>query len=157
MGNDNFILTDQIIFDPKPEAVPYQYRLSYKMALTCLILGMACGKGGCSLSKLHLISVSMYSEKEMNNLLNYVNGKPDTYLILRYDPTINKTIDFMLIENILFQQANGLFRLTKSGRKFLNKIKKDKELLKKEKDFLIQLSNGLTEDLIESIKKSLLG
>ncbi|MCP3763696.1 hypothetical protein NLX67_15070 [Domibacillus sp. A3M-37] len=157
MDNDNFILTDQIIFDPKPEAVPYQYRLSYKIALTCLILGMACGRGGCSLSKLHLISVSMYSEKEMNNLLNYVNGKPDTYLVLRYDPTINKTVDFMLAENILFQQGNGLFRLTKSGKNFLDRIKKDKELLKNEKDFLNQLSNGLTEYLIELIKKSLLG
>lgn len=157
MDKENFILTDQIIFEPKPEAVPYQYRLSYKIAITCLILGMASGRSGCSLTKLHLISVAMYSNKEMEKLLNYINEKPNTYLVLRYDPTINKTIDFMLVENILFQQENGLFRLTKNGKSFLNGIKKDKELLKKEKDFLQQLSNNLTESKIQSIEKSLLG
>lgn len=157
MDEENFILTDHIIFEPKPEAVPYQYRLSYKIAIICLILGMASGRSGCSLTKLHLVSVAMYSNKEMEKLLNYINEKPNTYLVLRYDPTINKTIEFMLIEKILFQQINGLFRLTKNGKAFFEGIKKDEKLLENEKYFLKKLSNNLTESRIKSIEKSLLG
>lgn len=157
MSSDDYILTDYIIFDSKPDAVPYQYRLSFKISLTCLILGLSCGRSGCSLTKLHLIIVSMYSEKEKSTLLDFVNGESDQYLILRYDPTINKTIDFMLAEKIVFQQANGLFRLTTSGKGFLEKIMNDESLLVSEKDFLNKLSNKLTESLINNLKSILLG
>lgn len=157
MYEKDYILTDRIVFNSQPDAVPYQYRLSYKIALSCLILGLACGRSGCSLSKLHLIIVSMYSEKERKNLLNYVNGMENHYLLLRYDPTINKTVDFMLAEKIIFQQKNGLFRLTKSGKKFFSNIMADESLLENEKGFLYQLSDKLTEDLIDKIKGTLLG
>ena len=157
MDKYEFILTNRIAFEPKPEAVPYHYRLSYKVSLACLILGLACGRSGCSLSKMHLIIISMYSAKEKDNLLNYVNGKNYTYLILRYDPTINKTIDFMLAENIIFQQGNGLFRLTDKGKAFLQEIMSTGDLLSAEKKFLEKLSNKLSEKIIESLKNSLMG
>lgn len=157
MDKEDYILTDYIVFDSKPDAVPYHYRLSYKIALACLVFGLACGKSGCSLSKLHMIIVSMYSEKEKVNLLNFVNGKNNQYIVLRYDPTVNKTVDFMLAEKIIFQQGNGLFRLTKSGKKFTEKIMDDQNLLVNEKRFLKDLSSKLTEKLIDSIKSSLLG
>ncbi|MCU7766910.1 hypothetical protein [Priestia megaterium] len=157
MDENEYILTNDIIFDSKPEAVPYHYRLSYKIAITCLIFGLSCGRSGCSLSKLHLISISMYSEKEKNNLLDYVNGNGIQYIILRFDPIINKTVDFMLAEKIIFQQTNGLFRLTSSGKEFFAKIMKDKSLLVDEKDFLKKLSSKLTEKIIEKMKTSLLG
>lgn len=157
MGKEDYILTDYIVFDSKPDAVPYHYRLSYKIALACLILGLSCGRSGCSLSKLHLIIVSMYSEKEKNTLLKYVNGENNQYLILRYDPTINKTVDFMLADKIIFQQSNGLFRLTVPGKSFLEDIMDDDNLLVNEKEFLNKLSNKLTENLIDKIKSTLLG
>ncbi|CAG9606848.1 hypothetical protein [Pseudoneobacillus rhizosphaerae] len=153
----DYILTDFIVFNSKPDAVPYHYRLSYKIALACLIFGLSCGRSGCSLSKLHMIIVCMYSEKEMVNLLNFVNETNNNYIVLRYDPTVNKTVDFMLAEKIIFQQANGLFRLTKSGIKFFENIMKDQNLLVNEKKFLRDLSSKLTEKLINRIKSSLLG
>ncbi|GGA77227.1 hypothetical protein [Ornithinibacillus halotolerans] len=157
MDKGDFILTDYIVFDSKPDAVPYHYRLSFKISLACLILGLSCGRSGCSLSKLHLIIVSMYSEKEKNTLLNYVNGDFNQYLILRFDPTINKTVDFMLAEKIIFQQSNGLFRLTTSGKSFLEKIMDDDKLLISEKEFLKKLSNKLTENVIDKLKRTLMG
>lgn len=157
LDNENYILTEAIIFNSKPDPVPYHYRLSYKIALTCLIFGLTCGRSGCSLSKLHLVTLSMYSEKEKSNILKYVNGQNDHYLVLRFDPTINKTLDFMLAEKIVFQQDNGLFRLTNSGKNFLAEIVNDNELLINEKTFLNKLSSKLTEKMINNIKNSLLG
>ncbi|MGN7403550.1 hypothetical protein ACTHO0_27285 [Cytobacillus praedii] len=157
MDKEDYILTDYIVFELKPDAVPYHYRLSYKIALACLVFGLSCGRSGCSLLKLHIIIVSMYSEKEKINLLNFVNEMHNNYIALRFDPTVNKTVDFMLAEKIIFQQGNGLFRLTKSGKKFFENIMDDQKLLENEKRFLKNLSSKLTEKLIDSIKSSLLG
>lgn len=157
MKPHDYILTDSIVFDSKAHAVPYQYRLSFKISLASLILGLACGKSGCSLTKLHLIMIAMYSEEERNNLLNYANGEATHFLILRYDPTINKTVDFMLAEKIIYQQGNELFRLTKAGKKFLDEIMNDEILLINEKDFLRKLSNKLNEKIIDDLKRRLMG
>lgn len=56
-----------IVFDAKPDAVPYNYRISYKVSQLCLIMRI-CGWGGtCSLIKLHMISFALISR---DNILN---------------------------------------------------------------------------------------
>ena len=50
---DTYLLADKIVFDSKPDAVPYNYRISYKMAQICLVIAKSCrGRAGCSLVKL---------------------------------------------------------------------------------------------------------
>ena len=48
MDNSSLQYTD-IIFDAKPDAVPYNYRISYKVTQLCLIMRI-CGRGGCLLA-----------------------------------------------------------------------------------------------------------
>ncbi|MGF9979320.1 hypothetical protein [Viridibacillus arvi] len=154
---DNLILSNQIKFDSKPDAVPYQYRLSYRIALTCLILKLTCGRSGCSLSKLHLITVYMYSKESKDTLLSYINYKnQNAFITLRFDPTVNKTIDFMLADEFIFQQSNGLFRLTKKGKSYTTTLITTKNILVEEKSFLNQLSTNLDEDVIKKISNSLM-
>ena len=51
---NQFPLQGDIIFDAKPDAVPYNYRISYKVSQLCLIMYI-CGWGtSCSLIKLHI-------------------------------------------------------------------------------------------------------
>lgn len=59
MNLKSYILTEEIIFDEKPEAVPYNYRASYKVAQLCLIIDLCCVREGCSLLKLHMISTAL--------------------------------------------------------------------------------------------------
>ena len=40
--NKDFLMTDLVVFDAKPDAVPYRYRISYKIGQICLILSI-CG------------------------------------------------------------------------------------------------------------------
>ena len=40
----NDYINNDIIFDAKAAAVPYNYRISYKIALICSIIGKCCGK-----------------------------------------------------------------------------------------------------------------
>ena len=34
--DENFLMTDMVIFDAKPDAVPYRYRISYKIDIKYL-------------------------------------------------------------------------------------------------------------------------
>lgn len=61
---DNPLIRADIVFDAKPDAVPYNYRISYKVSQLCLIIRI-CGWGDtCSLIKLHMISFAMISRME---------------------------------------------------------------------------------------------
>ena len=58
---NQFPLQGDIVFDAKPDAVPYNYRISYKVSQLCLIMYI-CGWGtSCSLIKLHMISFALLS------------------------------------------------------------------------------------------------
>ena len=63
---DNYLLTNKIIFEAKPDAVPYNYRISYKIAQICMIISKSCsGKSGCSLLKMHIISNALNTKECM--------------------------------------------------------------------------------------------
>ena len=69
-----YLLTDEIIFDSKPDAVPYNYRISYKLSQICLMVALSCtGRSGCSLIKLHILSCALNTQDNMNRLEKYVN------------------------------------------------------------------------------------
>lgn len=146
-----YILSDEIIFESKPDAVPYNYRISYKIGQLCLIFAMCCGRSGCSLFKLHMISTSLYTNKEMKRLREFSENRISTYSIIRFDPATNRAVKYALADKLIFQQANGLFRLTKKGREFVKLIKKDESIMINEKSFLASLSDKLTEGKIKGL------
>ncbi|MGN4127229.1 hypothetical protein ACMGD3_19795 [Lysinibacillus sphaericus] len=155
--NSNFIISDYIKFEARPEAIPYYYRLSYRISLTVLIFKLTGGRGGCSLSKIHLITTSMYSEEEMDHLIKYLEPNQQLLLNLRYDPTVNSTIEFMIADQLIFQQKNGYYRLTKKGATFANKIIANKDLLKYEKEQLNKIGTNLSESVMDRIHNTLMG
>lgn len=146
-----------IVFSSKAESVPYKYRISYKIAVCSLIIKMCCRGRGCSVTKLHLINNYMYSKNSKIELLNYVENKENSLIILRYDPTVTKTLKFMHADKIIEQQQNGCFRLTEKGKKFSEDILSEENILIDEKIFLTSLAGKLTEKIITNIEKSLLG
>lgn len=146
-----FDSVDKILFTDRPEAVPYNYRISYKVAQLCLILAKSCGRGGCSILKLHMISLALTFESDMNILINFANDRTHEYTPIRFDPTVNRALNYALADSMFAQQANGLYRLTDKGKKFVSKIDEDIELMAREKERLDSLSNKLTEAKIKEI------
>lgn len=71
--------------------------------------------------------------------------------IIRFDPAISRAINLAMADEVIFRQSNGLYRLTDKGRTLLNTIYKDTETLAVEKQLLSELSNKLTEDIIDCI------
>ena len=148
----NYLLSEEIIFDSKPEAVPYNYRISYKLAQLCLIMAMSCGRGGCSLVKLHMVSVGISTSVERCRLKEFANNRlSDYFTIIRFDPAVNRAVKYAVADKLIYQQQNGFFRLTDKGKKFVSNIQSYDDLLVSEKSFLAELSNKLTEDKIKTL------
>lgn len=153
----DLVIGSEIKFDYKPDPIPYQCRLSYKMTIIALLIGCtSSGRGGVSLSKIHLISTYMYSEKERDSLLNYLERKSGSYVMLRYDPLVNKVMEFLIADKITYQQKNGYFRLTEKGKAYVDKVIKENDLLVEEKEFINKIGKNLPESQIKKIEGALM-
>lgn len=151
---DNFFNKD-IIFDSKADAVPFNYRISYKVSLVCMIIGKCCGKKGCSAIKLQMINASINSSKHKKELLSLVEGGLISEVtLIRFDPAISRAINYALADDLIYQQGNGLFRLTDKGKKLIEEIYKDQGLMSVEKNLFEELSNKITEDIIAGIAQN---
>ena len=147
------MLLGNIVFDAKPTAVPYNYRISYKVSQLCLIMYI-CGRGGaCSLIKLHMISFALFSHNNMKNLIEFANGK-STIPLVRFDPSVNKAITYAVAYGFVKRHKSNNFLLTNMGNKLVEQIKLVGDLMVTEISDLNMLSKNLTEgkikDLIEN-------
>lgn len=149
--NSKYLISEEIVFEAKPDAVPYNYRVSYKIGQLCLILAKCCGRGGCSIFKLHMISMALYTKEAMKSLIDFSENKISSYTLIRFDPAVNRAVKYAMGDGLIFQQANGLFRLTEKGKLFADSIKKEKDIMVSEKAFLSDLSNKITENRIKEL------
>lgn len=149
--NNKLLLSDKIHFEAKPDSVPYQYRLSYRIALTSLILKLTPGRSGCSLLKIHFLTNCLYSKTTMQTLINYLDQNLGTFVSFRMDPTVNNTLDFMIADKIISQQKNGLFKLTSEGKEYAQEIIDSHELLSDEIVTLKIILKSVNEKFIQKL------
>lgn len=148
--NENFLMTDSIIFDAKPDAVPYKYRISYKMGQICLILS-SCGSS-CSFLKIQLISNALNDKKSEKELLEFCNDNNLLFSsVIRFDPAVNRVLEYALADGLIKQLVKGTYKLTEKGKKLAKKIKSDKELMTNEIKFLERIGNRLSEEKISEL------
>lgn len=147
----DYLLADEILFDAKPTAVPYNYRISYKISQLLLILSMCCARGGCSLIKLNMISMAMCTPQEGTLLIEIVNGRITAPPVVRFDPAVNRAILYAITDSLICQQKDGKLKLTAKGKLLVNSIQSEPNLMYHEKNFLSRLSTKLTEEKIKMI------
>lgn len=141
-----------IVFDAKPDAVPYNYRISYKIAQICLIIAKSCwGKSGCLPIKLHMISFALCSKYTMDNLLDFAQNEFISPPIVRFDPAVNRAVTFAIADGLIFQGNNGKYLLTDKGYSLVSAIDKDTTVLTVEKSDLSALSKKLTDQKIKQL------
>ena len=147
---DTYLLADKIVFDSKPDAVPYNYRISYKMAQICLVIAKSCrGRAGCSLVKLHIVCNALSTYRLKKELLDYVAGKT-SFMIVRFDPAVNRALRYAVADKLADQLQNGTFKLTDRGKDYVRRLGSE-EILLEEKMFLKELGTGLTNEKIEHL------
>ncbi len=147
---DKFPLKADIVFDAKPDAVPYNYRISYKVSQLCLIMYI-CGWGtSCSLIKLHMISFALLSRKNMDNLIDF-SSKANESVIVRFDPAVNRALTYAIAYGFITQQPTGNYKLTVQGKNLAERIKLSGNLMVTEIMELTDLSKKLTESRIKEL------
>ena len=147
---NQFPLQCDIIFDAKPDAVPYNYRISYKVSQLCLIMYI-CGWGtSFSLIKLHMISFALLSRKNMDNLIEF-SDKTRESVVVRFDPAVNRALTYAVAYGFVVQQPNGNYKLTDQGKNFAEQIKLAGDLMVTEIRELTDLSKRLTESRIKEL------
>lgn len=139
-----------IVFDAKPDAVPYNYRISYKVTQLCLILRI-CGWGdSCSLIKLHMISFALISHVNMNRLVEFVGGIGSAPIV-RFDPSVNRALTYAIAYGFIEQQQNAKYKLTAFGQRLVDQIKYVGDLMAVEISDLNILAKKLTETKVKEI------
>lgn len=144
---NNYLLSDTIVFEEKPIAVPYNYRISYRVAQLLLIIYYCCApRSGCSLIKLNIIS-SILATNE--NAEKYLSLKKIP--VVRFDPVVTRALNFAMAESVLRQLKNGKYKLTDIGKQYVGNIVKQTDLMIREKDLLTRISTNISEEFIKKI------
>ncbi len=141
---------DDIIFTERPVAVPYNYRISYRVSLLCLLIKECCGRKGCSLIKMNMIYKAL-SDTDFQESLNRFLEKDDMGLIVPFDPTVQRTLTYALADGLIIQQVNGLYQLSKSGKALADKLIKEDGILLKEKTVFRKIGYDLSEEKIKQL------
>jgi hypothetical protein len=149
MENTSLQYTD-IVFDAKPDAVPYNYRISYKVTQLCLILRI-CGWGDvCSLIKLHMISFALISRTNINKLVEFAGGIGSAPIV-RFDPAVNRALTYAIAYGFIEQLKNAKYKLTARGQKLADQIICVGDLMTVEVGDLNMLAKKLTEAKVKEI------
>ena len=153
MDKKTDLIKDGIIFDAKPDAIPFNYRISYKISILCMIIKICCGRRGCSLMKMHIISTAIADQVYRHNLERFLRDHIDRGLIVRFEPAVNRAIEYALSDEFIVQQKNGTYKLTQKGRLLATKIEEDKTIFQYEKLVLEKVGLNLTEEKIRTISE----
>ena len=148
-----YIFSDEIIFNAKPDAVPYNYRISYKIAQVCLIISICCRHSGCSLIKLHMVSIGLSTKHKQDELSAFIENRMKGFVV-RFDPAVNRAIKYAIADGLIIQQKNILYKLSEKGKLYVEKINELEDLMIDEKVFLNEISYRLTEDKIKNLMSS---
>ena len=139
-----------IVFDAKPDAVPYNYRISYKVTQLCLIMRI-CGRGDvCSLIKLHMISFALISQDNMRKLVDFADGIGSPPIV-RFDPAGNRALTYAVGYGLIERQQNSKYKLTDRGKQLAEQIRAVGDLMVMEISDLNSLAKKLTESKVEEI------
>jgi hypothetical protein len=139
-----------IVFNAKPDAVPYNYRISYKVTQLCLILRICCRGDSCSLIKLHMVSFALISRSNMNKLIEFAGGT-DSAPIVRFDPAVNRALTYAIAYRFIERQQNAKYKLTDRGQRLAEQIKVVGDLMTVEISDLNNLAKKLTEAKVNEI------
>ena len=138
------MINKDIVFTERPSSIPFGYNLSYKSALICLSLKFNCEpRKSCSLIKIQLILTTLILQGNLSNLIKLNTDKSFVFTPIRFDPSINRAITYILKDGLIKKLENGNFRLTELGKEFTKKMI-DKKIFAKETNEIINL--GVLDD-----------
>lgn len=145
------LIKEGIVFDAKPDAIPFNYRISYKVSLICMIIKVCCGRRGCSLVKMHMIATAVSDREYEEKLKRYLQTQIPGTFVIRFEPSLNRALEYALADGFSAQQVNGTYKLIDRGKVLVKEIQNDDAIFRYEKKVLEEIQCDLTEEKIKSL------
>ena len=79
-----------------------------------------------------------------------MNNRID-YIVVRFDPVVNRAIKYAIADELVIQQKKGTFKLTEKGEKLVNMVEKENVLVR-ERSSLNKLGTKLTNAKINQLR-----
>ncbi|GAB3427945.1 hypothetical protein [Niabella aquatica] len=132
------------------------YRPMYKIGLIVLILDKVCRAGKSSLNKLHFFIWALKSQKNMAFIrMAFINNDLSKIVSWGVEPALNKALNYAVGEGLI-QLHDDKYVLTEIGLALEKKIKMDKDLFVREKNFLNYIGKQkVTEEFINKLTDGL--
>jgi hypothetical protein len=141
----------QVSFTRRPEAIPGDLRIAWRLTTLCLILSRTWG-GKSNLATMNVLWWAIRSAEARELFLRWVRGEqsPEEVLV-RYDPSFSATLDFAVGQGLVVVDEKFVIQLSKEGTKLAQTIWNTSEVLEEEKTFLQALPSRITQKSVKEL------
>jgi len=142
-------------FSERPSPVLPRHRIAWGISLVVLMLTL-CSRGKkASLQKLHVLNWAVRNEYNRTTFREFLTGSESPgAMLVRYEPSLNRAIDFAAGEGLLEILDTGSIQLTSAGNEFATELISQKEVLNAEIEFFRELHLGVTEQIVKNLTRS---
>ena len=89
-------LSPVVVFHARPKSVPGDLRISWRLAMTLLVL-QYCRRKRASFTKLHLLNGALRSGLSRKRLLGFLSGNIDvSTCTIRIEPAFSRNLDLLM-------------------------------------------------------------
>lgn len=145
-------LRTDFLFTRRPSAVPGDLRPAWRIGLLVLLLNGCCRSARSSFARLHVLNWGISSSKSRENLLAAVNGTMSAQsLIVRFDPFLNRAVDFAIGEGLIKRYDGSKIELTTQGKQLAKDIVAADTAYLSEKSFINAIRFEVSETLVSTM------
>lgn len=145
-------LSTSFVFRRRSIAVPGDLRPAWRIGLLMLLLKKCCRQSRSSLTRIHVLDWAVRTPDNQAPLRALLSkAVTQDPLIVRFDPALNRAIDYALGEGLVQRVAGSRIELTENGNALASDIIKDEALYPAEKSFVDELRQQVTESLVDRI------
>jgi hypothetical protein len=158
---DDELLDVPFTFRERSTPLPSDLRPAWRIAVLLLLLDN-CRGAQATLKQLHVLNWAIKDRGSQLAFLEFIHGEVlPSQVIVRYDPSLNRAIDFALAEGLVLQNMDELgnataagshrLALSKAGRAIATEILSQSDCMAVEKDFLAAIGHKITQGEVESL------
>lgn len=145
-------LKAEFVFRQRPVAIPGDLRIGWRIGLLVLLMSGCCKSGRTSLTRLHVLSWGIRTQESRDALIAASNNEvPPGTLLVRFEPFLNRAIDFALGEGLISRTDGARIELSQKGRTLATELVSDQAVYVTEKRFIETVRFRVTEKLVDGI------
>lgn len=143
--------TAKIGFRRRNDAIPGDLRISWRLAVLCLLLARF-RSNTARTEHLHTLWWAIRSEATRDLIVRWFNGRPvPDEIIVRFDPSLSKTIDLAVGQGLVDTLTDGRVKLTSTGLAMAQAVSSKVDVLEDEKGFLEKLPRSISQKAMKEM------